>query len=245
MRVFHPRPGAKTTPAMARDFDIPVDEDVVIGARWFVFDESWPTILFFHGNGEIVSDYDDIAPAYKNVKLNLFIADYRGYGWSTGHPSFRNYYSDALTIADFFLEQIGPRAPAPLIMGRSLGSGPASVIATRKSERFAGLILESGFGDLLPLMELFQIDLGEHAKAVQSAFSNHLKLEKLKLPALILHGQFDNLIPPVAAKQNFAHIPHDKKTLKILVGVGHNDIFRQFQEYLAAIDTFNRSVRER
>ena len=40
-----------------RDVVIPVEPDVSIGARYHIFDKQGPSILFFHGNGEIVEDY--------------------------------------------------------------------------------------------------------------------------------------------------------------------------------------------
>lgn len=46
-----------------------------------------PTLLFFHGNGEIVEDYDDIAQIYLKLGINFLPVDYRGYGRSTGSPT--------------------------------------------------------------------------------------------------------------------------------------------------------------
>ncbi len=57
--LFHPR---KPYQEMGeKDMLIEVAKDVQVGIRCHLKSESFPTILFFHGNGEIVIDYDDIA----------------------------------------------------------------------------------------------------------------------------------------------------------------------------------------
>lgn len=61
--LFHPRPEPLGTeiPEACEAVHIPVDEKVSLGARFYKNDAGDPLILFFHGNGEIAADYDDIA----------------------------------------------------------------------------------------------------------------------------------------------------------------------------------------
>lgn len=45
-----------------------------------------PTVLFFHGNGELVDDYVLTYTAeLLDIGVNAFFAEYRGYGSSTGY----------------------------------------------------------------------------------------------------------------------------------------------------------------
>ncbi len=64
LRLFHPRPEVASLqpPTAAREILIPVDQGVVIGARWYAAGKAAPTLLFFHGNGEIVADYEELGP---------------------------------------------------------------------------------------------------------------------------------------------------------------------------------------
>ena len=66
MFLFHPRPewGEPRPVEGAVDVEIPVEEDVVIGGRYYLANKEAVNVLFFHGNGEIVSDYEDLAPLY-------------------------------------------------------------------------------------------------------------------------------------------------------------------------------------
>ena len=89
MALFHPRPetGAVGSAGTGLDLLIPVEEDIRVGARFHIRDNTCPNILFFHGNGEIVSDYDDLGPMYNQLEINFLPVDYRGYGRSNGEPS--------------------------------------------------------------------------------------------------------------------------------------------------------------
>ena len=66
---------------------IPVEKDEVVGGRFHMAEKSAPNILFFHGNGEIVADYDDMGPLYNRMNISFLPVDYRGYGRSTGKPT--------------------------------------------------------------------------------------------------------------------------------------------------------------
>jgi hypothetical protein len=52
----------------------------------------------FHGNGEIISNYDHISALFIKNGLNLVVADYLGYGSSNGTPSLTDLYKDAHII---------------------------------------------------------------------------------------------------------------------------------------------------
>jgi len=127
--VFFPRPDRPFGPAIpgARDHMVDVPE-ARIRIREFPGAKGAPIILFFHGNGETAADYDHAAADYAGLPGRLFVADYRGYGPSTGRPSLKAMLADAhaalgeitrLATAD------GGRVPI-VVMGRSLGSAPAS-----------------------------------------------------------------------------------------------------------------------
>ncbi|HNJ33879.1 MAG TPA: alpha/beta hydrolase [Leptospiraceae bacterium] len=238
-RVFFPRKSAGRAPAGARDLMIPVAR-AELGARFYEKDPAFRTVLYFHGNGETVPDYDRIAGLYHRSRLNLFVVDYRGYGFSTGsRPTLRSLSEDPPIVSEFFLKQIRPAAPLPIIMGRSLGSSPATDIAVSNPQRYAGLILESGFADVRPLLGLLGVQLSDaQEEGAHKLFSNAGKLSGIKIPVLILHGEEDHLIPAKHARANFEAAAVKMKTLKIMQGAGHNDLLVQSDEYFSSIDQF-------
>jgi len=244
-RVYFPRKTGRITPPGARDFDIPVGKDTTLGARLYVSDPKFRVVLFFHGNGETIEDYDEIARLYQAAELNLFVVDYRGYGWSTGRPTLRDLADDPPQVAEYFLTQVKPafsrESPAPIIMGRSLGSSPATDIALRYGDRFSGLVLESGFADVRPLFKLLGLQLDEKDdREADALFSNYRKLKNITIPVLLLHGEDDLLIPASHARMNFESVSHKNKALEIFPGSGHNDLmFRNQKNYFKKLKEFS------
>ncbi len=161
--LFYPRRDLSRPPPGATDHRIEVEEGVEVACRFYPLDPSRPAVLFFHGNGEIASDYDGIAPAYHGIGANLWVVDYRGYGGSDGIPSFASLFADAHPVLARFhslLDEEGFTA-GRFVMGRSLGSLPAAELAATAHERLAGLIIESGAPDLARLRERAGVDASD------------------------------------------------------------------------------------
>src|SRR5262245_14098853 len=100
--LFYPRPDSSVASPPARDLMIPVAGHIAVHARWHPLAPAAPAVLFFHGNGEVAGEYDDLAPVYHRFGMSLFIADYRGYGRSGGRPTVGTMLADALALADAF-----------------------------------------------------------------------------------------------------------------------------------------------
>jgi len=239
-RLFHPRPESslgRADPA-ARDLLIPVEDNVVLGARFHPAAEAAPTLLFFHGNGEIVADYDDLAPFYRRQGVNFFPVDYRGYGRSTGAPTVSAMMRDCHAILAFarqWLPEMGYRGPL-MVMGRSLGSAPALELAAAYPQCIAALIVESGFAYAGPLLQLLGVDLAAIGYQEKAGFRNLDKIRAYTGPTLIIHAEHDHLIPVGDGQALYAAAAATDKTLLKIPRANHNDILLQgFEAYMAAI----------
>jgi fermentation-respiration switch protein FrsA (DUF1100 family) len=243
MFLFHPRPewGAFNSSSAAEDMLIEVEKDVVVGARFYAAGKDNPTILFFHGNGEIVADYNDIGPLYTRMGINFFPADYRGYGRSSGRPTITAMMRDAHAIFDYaqgWLNERGYSGPL-VIMGRSLGSASALELSAHYSEGMGGLIIESGFAFARPLLMLLGIDMEAMGIREEDGFRNRHKIAKFSKPTLIIHGEHDQLLPLSEGKALYEASPAKDKRLLVIKGATHNDIFlRGMSEYMEAVREF-------
>lgn len=225
--LFYPRASVKSEPPEgATNIDIPVSEDIVIGCRLFTADKEAPVILFFHGNGEIVPDYDDIGPVYARLGINFIVVDYRGYGWSTGTPSATALINDGRIIYKMITRWLAENnyAGKLLVMGRSMGSAPAIDLAAQNSEGLAGLIIESGFAETVPLAQTLGIDLAALGIKEEDCFNNMNKISEVTIPTFILHGQQDSLIPLWHAQKLHAACGAKSKELQIVPGADHNTV---------------------
>ena len=225
--LFYPRASRKTEPPHgATNIDIPVAENTIIGSRLFTADKDAPTILFFHGNGEIVPDYDDIGPAYTQLGINFLIADYRGYGWSTGTPSASALIHDGRAIFEYISTWLGENnyTGKIFVMGRSMGSASAIDLAAQNNNGLSGLIIESGFAETIPLAMTLGIDLAAMGIQEEDCFNNIEKISDVEIPTFILHGQQDSLIPLWHAHKLHAACGAKSKELQIIPGADHNTV---------------------
>jgi len=221
--LFFPRPDTKHSPqGEVEDIFIPVEDSVRIHVRRHLIPQPRFSLLFFHGNGEIVSDYDDFAEIYGQMGAQLTVCDYRGYGQSDGDPTLRNTLEDAGKVFDALREQ-GKLLPDICVMGRSLGSAPAIELCSTQTEIKAGVI-ESGYADPVPLVERRGLRIDKTTPEEDALFNNSEKIKKVTCPLLILHGEDDTLIYPHEAELNYRQAGSKDKALQILDGVGHNDI---------------------
>jgi len=225
--LFRPLHVARNTPpAGAVDIDIQVAAGVTIGCRLRRQANCAPTLIFFHGNGEIIPDYDEVGPMYVREGLNFLVVEYRGYGWSTGAPLTSTLLADSnavfLALRDW-LHAHGYTG-ALFVMGRSLGSASAIDVAVNHSEAISGLIIESGFAKTLPLAKVLGVDLATMGIAEEETFNNSVKIAQVTKPTFILHGQYDQLIPLWQAETLHAESGAKSKELQIVPGADHNSL---------------------
>jgi len=245
MFLFHPR---AATGISDRDISIPVEDRVVVSARFHMGDKSAPNILFFHGNGEIVADYDDLGQMYNQIGINFLPVDYRGYGRSTGRPSVSTMMLDCHVIFDFIKkwlkenEYTGPF----LIMGRSLGSASVLELAACYKDQTDALIIESGFAYAAPLLRLLGIDVEYLGFREEEGFGNTDKIRKFDKPTLIIHAEHDHIIPFSDAQTLYDVCSSQDKTLLQIPEANHNDIFsRGLSEYMGAVKKLAEGLRKK
>jgi alpha-beta hydrolase superfamily lysophospholipase len=240
MYIFYPREDSTLCPENAFDLLAPVDDHVSIHCRFYIGNPKWPWILFFHGNGEVVSDYDEIAPVYHQRRLNLVVADYRGYGNSNGVPTLTDLVQDARAILREIKKELSKRGLRSdlWIMGRSLGSISAFELAYRYPDAIRGLIIESGFPSVVRI--IMHLGVPIHEVNLEKIDQECLEMiHKIFIPTLIIHGERDTLVPLREAKDIFNHLGTDKKELLIIPSANHNDIMLVgFQKYFNAIQQF-------
>ena len=240
MVLFHPRKTSGPVEGGERfqEILIPVEGEVHVGARFHMAHAKGPTILFFHGNGEIVSDYDDIGPLFNRLGINFMAVDYRGYGCSGGSPTVSTMMADCHQILNFAETwKTNNRFTGPsIVMGRSLGSASALELANASGDRIDGLIVESGFAWAGPLLRLLGVDPERIGFDEASGFANVDKIKSFTKPTVIIHAEFDHIIPFSDGEALFEASGAEDKVLVKVPGANHNDIFmRGLDRYLEAI----------
>jgi len=257
--LFHPRKDSGSSPpANATDYDITLEEGIKIGARFYMADGKAPNILFFHGNGEIVEDYDPVGPIYNEYGLSFLAVDYRGYGRSGGVPTASTMLSDAHHIfkdVQKWLKSEGRTGPL-LAMGRSLGSACALELAASYGEEMAGIVIESGFALTVPLLQCLGVDTESVGISEAQGFKNIQKIEQFSKPTLIIHARNDQIIPIASAELLQVHSAARSKEFHMIPGADHNtimidagktyfELIKRFTDKIQGIRPKRRSFRQR
>jgi uncharacterized protein len=206
------------------------------------------TVVYFHGNGEVVADYLPGFPDWlTQAGYNVLLAEYRGYGMSTGQPALVSMLEDVSAI----ICSLGIPDSRIVLFGRSIGSLYA-LHGISRHPQLAGLILESGIANITErfFLRVQPEELGMSKPALVEELQRHFdygtKLGGFQGRTLVLHTRHDELVHVRHAEMLYAVAP-EPKTLHIFDQGGHNDIFyRNGQTYMQLVETFLATLgRER
>lgn len=192
------------------------------------------TILYLHGNAGNIADRADWIERMTGLPANVLAIDYRGYGRSDGEPSEAGLYADA-EAAYRHLVARGERAERIILLGESLGGGPAVELASRLP--VGGVILMGPFtgardmaSRVMPLLPVRWF--------MRTRFDNLARIGSVEAPVRIIHSRDDEIVPYEMAERLFA-AAREPKTLVTLEGAGHNDMIGiRAPEVLSAIEQF-------
>jgi pimeloyl-ACP methyl ester carboxylesterase len=214
--------------------------DAQLACSYHEIDSEAKTLIHFHGNGEIVDDWQgDFVSLIQKMGCNVLLAELRGYGQSSGQPQLGKMLEDVIQT----IEALQRSASELIFFGRSVGSIFA-IEAAAKFPQAAGLILESGVADvqerLLLRIEPWEIGVSaeELAAEIDRSLNHQGKLTAYPGPVLVMHTQHDGLVDVSHGQRLYDWAP-GKKTLKIFSQGNHNDImYENAHEYFGLLAEF-------
>ncbi|MFA6922084.1 MAG: alpha/beta hydrolase [Gallionella sp.] len=244
-QVFVPTREWQTTPErMGMKYDelhIPAGSGAERGeldAWWVPSDKTnAPTVLYFHGNYRNIGNNLEHTQRLHNLGYNVLLADYRGYGKSTGgKPSETKVYEDAEAIWQYLSKVRGVKSGLTFIYGHSLGGAIAIDLAVHHPEA-AGLITESTFTSMHSMGEK---DYGylPIGYLLSQRFESLKKVPQLKLPVLFIHGTWDQKVPVEMGRQLYAAAPGPKQIVLIEGGEHNNSSAIGWVQYRDAVTAF-------
>lgn len=209
--IFQPPPQRASIPGCFR-LELP-EEAGHIGARYLPAPEGGITLLYSHGNAEDLASIAYRLSAYHAQGYGILAYDYEGYGESSGTPSETAAYRDIERCWQFLTveKQIPPESI--VIYGRSVGTGPAVWLATRR--RALALVLEAPFTSTFAVAGLDWLP-GDR-------FPNLDRIGRVDQPLLVIHGDRDQVIPQHHGRK-LADAAAAPKSFYNVGGAGHNNI---------------------
>jgi pimeloyl-ACP methyl ester carboxylesterase len=179
------------------------------------------TVVYFHGNGEVVGDDVWFARELVRHGFDVVLVEYRGYGSSRGgHPSESGLYADAAAILDL-LAASGIGRDRIILWGMSLGTGVAAEMAVRG--RGGALVLVAPYTSILDMASRFVPFLPVRWIMRDDRFETLAKAPGIEVPTLIFHGTRDEVVPFEMGQRVASAVPGAK--LVAVDGGHHTDLF--------------------
>lgn len=125
----------------------------------------------------------------------MLAVEYPGYGIYKGKASEKNILLDAEAAYNYLLNEMHISEEDIYVAGRSMGSGPATWLASKKNP--AMLILISPFTSIRAVVKSNFGSTVQHL--VKERFNNLQTIPEARCPVFILHGKKDTLIPEAQA----------------------------------------------
>ncbi len=215
---------------------IETDDGAMLFAWYCRADHPIASAVFCHGNTGNLTNSAHVIPHLMDSGINVLLFDYRGFGQSTGFPSFSGVVSDGVCAARYH-EQLRKDLPS-ILYGYSLGGAVAAQVTRHRP--FDGLILQSTFTNLRELARCTFRQIPLHLVS-GNLFDTLSVLEKIEVPVLIIHGSDDETVPCSMARSLFEACSSVKQ-LRVIEGGQHKDLFAKAGESL--VWTINRFVSE-
>ncbi len=191
------------------------------------------TLLVSHGNAEDLGDDRYWLAELRRAGFSVFAFDYQGYGTSQGKPTEKGSYDDETAAYDYLTANLKVPPERIIILGRSVGSGPAVYLAMQKPA--AALILQSPFVSAFRVftrIPIFPFD----------KFPNYKRIGRVRCPVLIIHGTRDSVVD-IWHGQKLFDLANQPKRFVAVPGADHNDLdLVAGPTYPKAIESFAASL---
>lgn len=190
-------------------------------------------LIYFPGNSESYWESpEDLAKNFPGY--TLYFPHYRGYGASSGTPSQTAFFTDALRLYD----RLRNRHASIVVMGRSLGSGVATWLASKRP--VTALILTTPYDSIRRLGQenypLFPVSL-----IIKDPFESWRYAGKIEAPTLVILAENDHVIPRHRSEALIAAFVKVHPVVRTLSGTDHGHIIDD-PDYYPLIRSFLKEV---
>ena len=225
-QLYYPIRGIEMTPESAglKYEDVYfVSRDSVRLNGWFIeADSSRGVVLFCHGNAGNISHRFDSILIMRQMDVDVFIFDYRGYGRSGGLATEKGLYLDTEAAYEYLTREKKIHPRNIVLFGRSIGGNVAIDLAARRE--VVCLISESAFSSIEDMAKSIY-----GVRPPRWLLSNHFdalsRIGKVSVPKLLIHSRDDEIVPFRQGQMLFDAAGEPKEFFE-LVG-SHNEAFLQ------------------
>jgi hypothetical protein len=191
-----------------------------------------PTVVFAHGNGELIEDWRPAMQDVAKAGINALLVEFPGYGYSDGSPSRASIRETFAAAYDWVVADGGVPRDRIVAYGRSIGGGAASDLARDRSTR--ALVLQSTFSSTMRMAR----QLFAPGFLVRDRWDNARAVADFDGPVLLMHGRDDEVIAYAHAETVAGARPGLEITQ---IACGHNDCLDVWPSIVEALARFLRA----
>ncbi|MCK5220910.1 MAG: alpha/beta fold hydrolase [Candidatus Aminicenantes bacterium] len=207
---------------------IKTDDGVDLHGLLFSVEKSKGLIFYLHGNAGSLRSWGGVAKTYIDLNYDVFVLDYRGYGKSEGSINGeKQIFSDVQAAFDNLKKRYDENKI--IILGYSIGSGPAAKIASENNLKL--LILQAPYYNMSDLMRKFYPLIPTFV--LKYKFRTDRYIKECKMPVVIFHGDLDEVIY-YGSSLKLKKLFKSEDRLIALNGQGHNGMTDN-EDYLREI----------
>lgn len=202
---------------------------------WFIgagVPSASPTVVFAHGNGELIEDWHSAMEDVAKAGINVLLVEFPGYGHSDGSPSRASIREAFGSAYDWLVAEGGVPHDRIVAYGRSIGGGAATDLALDRPVR--ALALQSTFSSAAR----FARELLLPGFLVRDRFDNARAVAEFQGPILLMHGRADEVIEYRHAEILAAARPGLAVTD---IACGHNDCADVWPSIVGSLVAFLRT----
>ena len=218
--LYFPQPGVLNTTEQT----IEIHNGNITLRGWVANEHNNNAIIYFGGNAERPEvSINDFKQLFSNQ--TIYFINYRGYGESDGTPTETNLYADALAIYD----HIAPQHNHITVIGRSLGTGVATYLATQRN--IHKLILVTPFDCLANIGQsiypVFPVKL-----IMKDRYNSADRAKDITAQTLIVIAEQDQVIPRNSTDKLIEEFNPGILEVTVIQEATHNNIQNYTQYYL-------------
>jgi pimeloyl-ACP methyl ester carboxylesterase len=188
-----------------------------------------PTVVFAHGNGELIEDWYDPMRQVAGAGVNALLVEFPGYGHSEGRPSRASIRETFGLAYDRLVSEAGVDGGRVVAYGRSIGGGAAADLA--RDRAVSALVLQSTFSSTMRIAR----QMLAPGFLVLDRWDNVSGVAEFDGPVLVMHGPADEVIAFGHAQRIVAARPGLSVTP---IPCGHNDCLGAWPEIVGTLTSF-------
>jgi pimeloyl-ACP methyl ester carboxylesterase len=210
------------------EINIKATDGKLLNGVLFTSGSSKGLIFYLHGNAGSLSTWGEVAKRYTELKYDVFMLDYRGYGKSEGSiQGQKQFYDDIQMAYDEMKKRY--KESSIVVLGYSIGTGPAAYLASTNHPRL--LILQAPYYSLTDMMRHTYPIIPTFL--LKYKFDTYRYIKECKMPIVIFHGNDDDVVDYNSSLKLKERLKRTD-TLITINGQGHNGITDNSQ-YIDAI----------